>query len=126
MVISKAKNLTKKLTRLTRKNYSSLAAEDVAPARRYIKDYWSKLERFHPKDSDTLMGLPHPYLVPAHEEGREFDFNEMYYWDSYFMVQGLMDASHKELVTGILENLFYLFERCKIIPNASRTAHVRD
>lgn len=37
------------------------------------------------------------------------------------MVQGIMDAEHKELVMGILEDLMSLFERFKIIPNASRT-----
>src|SRR5205823_1422431 len=30
-------------------------------------------------------------------------------------------AEHKKLVLGILEDLFYLFNRFKIIPNASRT-----
>lgn len=53
----------------------------------------------------VCWGLPKPYLVPAYEEGHEFDFNELYYWDSYFMVQGLLDDEHRELVMGILENL---------------------
>src|SRR5690606_30243352 len=98
-----------------------LSASDVAEARRYIADYWKKLERFHPKDDETLLGLPKTYLVPAYEEGHAFDFNEMYYWDSYFMVQGMLDKAHKPLVTGILENLLYLQKRFGIIPNASRT-----
>lgn len=98
-----------------------LRPEDVKAARQYIKDYWKKLERYHPKDDETLLGLPHPYLVPAYEEGHAFDFNEMYYWDSYFMVQGMLDAEHQELVEGILENLISLQKRFKIIPNASRT-----
>lgn len=117
MVLAKAKNLTDKI--LT-KRPSDLTAADVAPARHYITAYWPKLTRYHPKDSDSLLGLPHPYLVPAHEEGHEFDFNELYYWDSYFMVQGLLDNNHKDLVLGILENLFSLYDRYKIIPNASR------
>ncbi len=94
---------------------------DVKDARHYIKDYWKKLERFHPKDDETLLGLPRPYLVPAYEEGHAFDFNEMYYWDSYFMVQGMLDAPHQSLVEGVLENLIALQKRFKIIPNASRT-----
>jgi len=98
-----------------------LSPQDVAKARDYIKDYWKKLERSHPKDDETLLGLPHPYLVPAYEEGHAFDFNEMYYWDSYFMVQGMLDDQHQELVEGILENLIYMQKRFKIIPNASRT-----
>lgn len=98
-----------------------LTPDAVAPARAYIADYWKKLERYHPKDDHTLIGLPNKYLVPAYEEGHSFDFNEMYYWDSYFMVQGMYDKKHKKLVVGILENLLNMQERFKIIPNASRT-----
>ncbi len=98
-----------------------LVAADVAEARTYIHDYWKKLERFHPKDDESLLGLPKAYLVPAYEEGHDFDFNELYYWDSYFMVQGMLDLEHKDLVLGILENLIALFKRFNVIPNASRT-----
>ena len=98
-----------------------LTADDVREARAYVSGYWQRLERFHPKDDETLLGLPRPYLVPAFEEGHAFDFNEMYYWDSYFMVQGMLDGTHKELVTGILENLISMQKRFKVIPNASRT-----
>lgn len=121
MVIPKSKDFGKKIGLPSKTSYEDLDAQAVEAARNYIKHYWPKLTRFHPKDNDTLIGLPNPYLVPAHEEGRDFDFNEMYYWDSYFMVQGMLDDEHKELVIGILENLFVLFERCGIIPNASRT-----
>lgn len=100
---------------------NDLGPEDVAAARAYIANYWKKLERFHPKDDDSLLGLPNKYLVPAFEKGHEFDFNEMYYWDSYFMAQGLLDAEHKELVVGMLDNLLAMFKRFKVIPNASRT-----
>ncbi len=112
--MDKAKNLN-----LFRKN-SDLKPEDVAPAREYIRNYWQKLERFHPKDEESIVGLPHKYLVPAYEEGHEFDFNEMYYWDSYFMIQGMLDEEHKELVVGMLENLLFMFKKYKVIPNASR------
>ncbi len=120
-MLAKNKNLTGKLPLIGTKDYEKLNSESVKEARQYIKDYWPRLIRNNPKDDDTLIGLPHPYLVPAFEEGHEFDFNELYYWDSYFMVQSLMDADHKELVVGILEDLLNLFERFKIIPNASRT-----
>jgi alpha,alpha-trehalase len=98
-----------------------LTPEDVEGARQYITEFWPKLTRFHPEDDDSLIGLPNPYLVPAYEEAHEFDFNELYYWDSYFMVQGMLDAEHKELVLGILEDLFAVFMKLKVIPNASRT-----
>lgn len=97
-----------------------LTATDVQVARDYVAAYWKKLERFHPKDDESLIGLPKPYLVPSYAEGHEFDYNELYYWDSYFMVQGMLDEQHKELVMGILDDLISLFQRFKIIPNGSR------
>lgn len=114
----KFKKTIRKLVPATRRY--ELSREDVRPALDYISAYWHKLERYHPKDDESLLGLPNKYLVPAYEQGHEFDFNEMYYWDSYFMVQGMMDLEHKDLVIGILENLVSLFERFKVIPNASR------
>ena len=97
-----------------------LQPEQVVEARQYVHDYWLKLKREHPKDDGSLIGLPKPYLVPSYAEGHEFDYNELYYWDSYFMVQGMLDEEHKELVMGILENLVYQFKRFKVIPNASQ------
>lgn len=116
MIKKSPHTLVKSLFRRSR----DLTAADVAPAREYIANYWQKLTRHHPKDDDSLYGLPKPYLVPAHEEGHEFDFNEMYYWDTYFMAIGLMDDDHKDLVLGMLENLLAMQKRLGIIPNASR------
>lgn len=99
-----------------------ISADDVKQTREYVKHFWVNLERYHPNDEGTLLGLPNPYLVPAHDPTSTFNFDEMYYWDSYFMVQGLLaDPLKKELVMGILENLFTLLERFRVIPNASRT-----
>src|SRR6266540_1643229 len=98
-----------------------LTAEEVKVARDYIRAYWPKLERYHPKDDGSVLGLPKPYLIPSSEEGTNFDYNEMYYWDSYFIIQGLLDEPHKELVEGMLENLLHMLKRFKVIPNASRT-----
>lgn len=117
----KNKKIRSKIALRGEKPYQLLTPATVAPARDYIEHYWTKLTRYNPKDDDTLIGLPKPYLVPAFEEGHEFDFNELYYWDSYFMSVGLMDEAHKELVLGILEDLLAIFERFNIIPNGSRT-----
>jgi alpha,alpha-trehalase len=125
MVLPKAKTLTGKIPRkipvIPRRQKNDLTSADVAKAREYIASYWPKLTRFHPNDDDSLIGLPQPYLVPAYEEGHEFDFNELYYWDTYFMARGLFDAEHKDLILGLIEDLLSLLERFKIVPNASRT-----
>lgn len=120
--VKHAKRVTKHAaTILLPSTPETLAASDVQAARDYIRAYWHKLERFHPKDDESLLGLPRTYLVPSYDEAARFDYNELYYWDSYFMIQGLLDAEHEELVEGILENLLSLFERLSVIPNASRT-----
>ncbi|MDB5166470.1 MAG: Alpha,alpha-trehalase [Candidatus Saccharibacteria bacterium] len=122
-MLEKAKNLaSKSKTRLLSfRQDKLLVASDVQRARDYINSYWHKLERYHPKDDESLLGIPKPYLVPSYSEATGFDYNELYYWDSYFMVQGLLDETHKDLVMGILEDLEALFKRFKVIPNASRT-----
>jgi alpha,alpha-trehalase len=125
MVMPTPKRLTSRIpdriAKLSPRYKNELSAQDVKAARQYIEGYWPKLTRYHPKDDESLLGMPNRYLVPAFEEGHEFDFNEMYYWDSYFMVQGMLDEKHRELVIGMLENMIFTFERFKIIPNASRT-----
>lgn len=98
-----------------------LTSADVVAARGYIEAYWKKLERYHPKDDESLLGLPKPYLIPSYDETASFDYNELYYWDSFFMVQGLLDPDHEKIVKGILEDLTSLFKRFGAIPNASRT-----
>jgi alpha,alpha-trehalase len=112
-----ALNIKQKILKQSKPN---LTAQDVAEARRYIDKYWKKITRFNPKDDGSLVGLPHPYLVPSYAKGHEFDYDEMFYWDSYFMVQSILDAEHKELVMGMLDNLIFMFNRFKIIPNSSQ------
>lgn len=117
----KAKAIVAKSFKWSFRTDRELTSHDVAEARQYIADYWSKLERFHPKDDESLLGIPKPYLVPSYAEKTGFDYNELYYWDSFFMVQGMIDVDHEQLVSGILEDLMALFTRFKIVPNASRT-----
>jgi alpha,alpha-trehalase len=111
----------KGLLKLSFRPDKELTADDVKEARQYIAEYWKKIERFHPNDDESLLGLPKPYLVPSYQEDTGFDYNEMYYWDSFFMAQGLLDDQHRTMVVGMLENMVTLFNRFKVIPNASRT-----
>jgi alpha,alpha-trehalase len=107
---------------LSARKVATLRPEDVQVARDYIREFWTHLERFHPDDDESLLGMPKPYLVPSYDEHASFDYDELYYWDSFFMVQGMLGkAENGELVSGILEDLLSLFRRFKIIPNGSRT-----
>jgi alpha,alpha-trehalase len=62
-----------------------------------------------------LLYLPNPYVVPG---GR---FNEMYGWDSYFIIRGLLRAGKRELARGIVRNFFFEIDHYGGVLNANRT-----
>jgi alpha,alpha-trehalase len=65
-----------------------------------------------------LLYLPNKYVVPG---GR---FNEMYGWDSYFIILGLIQDSRVDLAKGMTENFFYEIEHYGGILNANRTYYL--
>jgi alpha,alpha-trehalase len=65
-----------------------------------------------------LLYLPHAYVVPGGQ------FNEMYGWDSYFTILGLLRAHRRELAKGMVENFFYEIEHYGSILNANRTYYL--
>src|SRR5580700_7220556 len=87
----------------------------LKPALEYIDAYWKKLERFRPHDDGTLVGLPNPYFVPSFDTGKGHQFEEIYYWDSYFQAQGLLGTEREYLIKGIVEDLLALQQRFGII-----------
>jgi alpha,alpha-trehalase len=70
---------------------------------------------FHPHG---LLYLPNKYVVPG---GR---FNEMYGWDSYFIVVGLLRDGRTELARGMVENFFFEIENYGALLNANRTYYL--
>lgn len=64
----------------------------------------------------TISG--EPYVVPG---GR---FNELYYWDSYFIILGLLQDGRADLARGMADNLLYEMEHYGKIPNANRTYYL--
>ena len=65
-----------------------------------------------------LLYLEHPYVVPG---GR---FNEMYGWDSYFIIRGLVRAGKIELARGMIENFFFEIEHYGSVLNANRSYYL--
>lgn len=115
------KKLTKTLTRNVKtKSGVKINSHSLKKAVDYVDDYWENLKRHHTEDDGTLIGLPYPYLVPSADPNASFNFEEQYYWDSYFTALGLTDPKHQVIVEGMLENLLFLFRRFGLIPNASR------
>ncbi|HEU5339847.1 trehalase family glycosidase [Edaphobacter sp.] len=67
---------------------------------------------------EGLLYLPHPYVVPG---GR---FNEMYGWDSYFIVLGLVQDGRTDLARNMVENFFFEIANYGAILNANRTYYL--
>ena len=65
-----------------------------------------------------LLYLDHPYVVPG---GR---FNEMYGWDSYFILRGLLRSGRIELAKGMVENFYFEIEHYGAVLNANRTYYL--
>jgi alpha,alpha-trehalase len=65
-----------------------------------------------------LLYLKNKYVVPG---GR---FNEMYGWDSYFIVLGLLQDGRLELARGMVENFFFEIEHYGAVLNANRTYYL--
>jgi alpha,alpha-trehalase len=86
----------------------------------HIRDLWPLLTRAaDTADSrSTLIPLPKPYVVPG---GR---FREVYYWDSYFTMLGLIEAKRTDLVANMLDNFAHLINTVGHIPNGNRTYYL--
>jgi alpha,alpha-trehalase len=65
-----------------------------------------------------LLYLENKYVVPG---GR---FNEMYGWDSYFIILGLLQAGRIDLARGMVDNFFFEIEHYGTILNANRAYYL--
>ena len=65
-----------------------------------------------------LLYLANKYVVPG---GR---FNEMYGWDSYFIILGLLRDGRVDLARGMVENFFFEIEHYGTILNANRAYYL--
>lgn len=66
----------------------------------------------------SLLSLPQPYVVPG---GR---FREVYYWDSYFTMLGLVESGETERSRQMLDNFAYLIDTYGHIPNGNRSYYL--
>lgn len=70
------------------------------------------------EDKHSLIPLPNGFIVPG---GR---FKEIYYWDSYWIVKGLLLSDMVQTVKGILENFLHLVDKFGFVPNGSRVYYL--
>ena len=97
--------------------YHTVASQSMTA---HITALWPVLTR--PPDSadarSSLIPIPNPYVVPG---GR---FREVYYWDSYFTMLGLVQSGRTDLMKDMLDNFAHLIRTVGHIPNGNRTYYL--
>jgi alpha,alpha-trehalase len=101
-------------------------AQPAAPSgvrrslRDHIADLWPVLTRppAPPPPFGSQLALARPYVVPG---GR---FREIYYWDSYFTMLGLVRDGRSDLAADMTDDFADLIDEYGHIPNGTRTYYL--
>jgi alpha,alpha-trehalase len=90
------------------------------PLAAHIDALWDVLTRHPgpPAPYSSLLPLPEPFVVPG---GR---FREIYYWDSYFTMLGLLASGRRDLTQDMVSDFAHLLDTYGRIPNGNRTYYL--
>ena len=105
------------LPSVTEKEVSEIPA---LPLREYIRSAWRSFTRAPamPRDNSSALAVGHRHVVPG---GR---FRELYYWDSFFTLLGLLRDQENDLACGMVDAMTDLIEEFGYVPNGTRTFYL--
>lgn len=89
-----------------------------------LNDVWKTLARRMKDDVKTnpdrysLLWVPNGFCIPG---GR---FRELYYWDTYWIVKGLLLCDMIQTAKGVIDNIVYLVNKYGFMPNGSRVYYL--
>lgn len=72
----------------------------------------------HHQELYSLLYVPHAFIIPG---GR---FREFYYWDSFWILKGLLFSEMTDTAKGIIRNLAYMVENHGFVPNGGRVYYL--
>lgn len=82
----------------------------------YVEQTWQTLIKRTPTDPNgSVLPLPYEFVV-----ANATRFDEMYYWDTYFGMQGLIATGRLDLSQKIVDNFLHMIQKYGIIPNGNR------
>jgi len=80
-----------------------------------LSSRWDQLTAtFPPAPNTSRIPVPNPVVVPG---GR---FNESYYWDTYWIIEGLVRSGKTGLARGMVDNFATLIRQYGFVPNGTR------
>ncbi len=96
------------------------APASIVPIDEHIDQLWSQLTRTTRSAPaySSMLPLPEPYVVPG---GR---FREIYYWDSYFTMLGLIESGRTDLVEDMVRDFAHFIDTYGHVPNGARTYYL--
>jgi alpha,alpha-trehalase len=93
-----------------------IKSEDYQESLEYIEKYWKKITFHLPEDKQLHLGLPNKFVAPNDAIFKK----DQFYWDSYFIILGLVKSNKAFLAQGMVDNFIYLFKRFGIMPMRNR------
>jgi len=99
---------------------------------KYIDSYWDKIivkpDRASPwkkliitgsrsKKSKEIWNVPNAFVTPNDKK-----FKHLFYWDSFFMLRGMIGTKREWLLKDMVDNFIYLFNNYGVIPNFNSPA----
>ncbi|KAK2846674.1 hypothetical protein Q5P01_009673 [Channa striata] len=102
-----------------------IADQELRDWAKKLHNLWKSLGRkirADVKDHPELYSqiyTPHPVVVPG---GR---FRELYYWDSYWVINGLLLSEMRDTAYGMIQNFLHLVNRYGFVPNGGRVYYER-
>jgi len=90
----------------------------------YLHDLWLVLGRkikddvINNSSQYSIVPVKNPLIVPG---GR---FREYYYWDSYWVIKGLIISEMNDTVRGMLKNFLQIVKQFGFVPNGGRVYYL--
>jgi alpha,alpha-trehalase len=88
-----------------------------------VHNIWKNLSREYNftglcSECYSALDLPHPFVVPG---GR---FREFYYWDSFWILRGLLISELNQTAYNIVDNIASQIEKYGFMPNGARVYYL--
>ncbi len=85
----------------------------------YIESFWDQVIHKPEKRvvNHNVITIPHPYVTP---NAKKFKF--MFYWDSFFILRGVIGTKREWLLKNMVENFVFTYKKYGIIPNFNSPA----
>ncbi|KAF5288691.1 hypothetical protein FQR65_LT11956 [Abscondita terminalis] len=102
-----------------------ISNETVRTFTKDLLNIWPQLARkvksevFDNVDRYSFIPVPNAFVIPG---GR---FLEYYYWDSYWIVEGLLISEMYETARGMIDNFISIVDKYGFIPNGGRIYYLQ-